>query len=403
MKKSLRYNITIAAVLLIVAALLGYAGAALPEGVVKTAVVEPGQNTEAADASAKAGSADDKQPVSFLPDLSAEESARMSNCANYPLFDYDVKSGYLISRGYDGGHNALVKTSAVTQAASIDLHDQSAADGPSHQEDTTFIYEVMADDCWLGNIQYDAASGTAYGLDIIRNGAMVSVKGGEITELPVNALTYCLDKEGVIYYIDLDTMYLRRYVPGAETSQAVLNIRMDCPFIIDGWVVCVSLDEGNEVWAYALDGSGEVCLAEESASCPIIEGNSLFYLSDGSGCICRKDLETGETTVYETLRTRYTFFLTDRFICLYDGDGESGAVLVDRSRMEIDEKGLYFERLDPLFIAGYCKGDLLAGVQLGEDGSIERFRFRSYGRTPKDFLLEFRDVKNNKEVHYGFI
>ncbi len=389
MKKSLRYNITIAAVMIIVAALLGYAGAALPEGVVKTAVVEPGQNTEAADASVKAGSADDKQPVSFLPDLDSEESARMSNCANYPLFDYDAESGYLISRGYDGGHNALVKTAA----------------GPpdQDQESAAFIYEVMADDCWLGNIQYDAASGTAYGLDIIRNGAMVSVKDGEITELPVNVLTYCLDKEGVIYYIDLDTMYLRRYVPGAETSQAVLNIRMDCPFIIDGWVVCVSLDEGNEVWAYALDGSGEVCLAEESASCPVIEGNSLFYLSDGSGCICRKDLETGETTVYETLRTRYTFFLTDKFICLYDGDGESGAVLVDRSRMEIDEKGLYFERLDPSFIAGYCKGDLLAGVQLGEDGSIERFRFRSYGRTPEDFLLEFRDVKNNKEVHYGFI
>ena len=76
---------------------------------------------------------------------------------------------------------------------------------------------------------------------------------------------------------------------------------------------------------------------------------------------------------------------------------------MDRSRMEIDEKGLYFERLDPLFIAGYCKGDLLAGIQLGEDGSIEKFRFRSYGRTPNDFLLEFRDVKNNKEVHYGFI
>ena len=39
----------------------------------------------------------------------------------------------------------------------------------------------------------------------------------------------CVNSDGVIYYVDSDTMYLRRYVPGAETSQAVLNIRMDYP------------------------------------------------------------------------------------------------------------------------------------------------------------------------------
>ncbi len=335
---------------------VGVAVSAIPESDVKTAYVAETPPAPAA----RADSVKDVYVPGFLPDLSPEESARMSNCANYQLFTEDPETQALIGRAYNHGRNALVKISDVSA-------DPSA--------DTRCTVEVLAEDCWLGSVQYDKASDTVYGLDLFLNGAMVAVKDGEVTELPCEVHTYCLDPDGVIYYVDSDTMYLRRYVPGAETSQAVLNIRMDCPFIIDGHVVCVSLDEGNGIWVYSLDGSYEECLVAESASCPIIEGNRLFYLSDTLGCICMKDLETGETEVYETLKTYYTFFLTDEYICLYDGDGENGAVLVNRGYMkigEVDPLNTFYDayvRLEKSWIIGCANGVRFAGVALTEDGN----------------------------------
>ena len=287
----LKDKLTASAAMLLAAA-LGFGLLAAAEGSVKSVYTAP-----AGPPLIKASAPEPPEPEpAFLPALSSDESVRMSNCANYQLFTEDPSTGDLIGRAYADGVPSLVR-----------IKDPESGE-----------FEILAEGCWLGNIQYDPATETVYGLDVLRNGALVAVTGGEVFELPAEAHTYCLFR-GNIYFIDHDTMFLKlcRFErtengDGVVTADDVLDIRMDCPFVIGDEVVCVSLDEGNSIWAYKLDGSGGVCLAEESASCPVIDGNELFYLSDAKSCICVKDLETGETEVYERLHTLYTFFILSR-------------------------------------------------------------------------------------------
>ena len=274
--------------------------------------------------------------------------------------------------------------------------------------------DVLAYDCWLGNIQYDEESDPVYGLDVLRNGAFVAVKDGFVRELPVAVHTYCLDG-GRVYYVDSDTMTLKSFVyePPAEGSDAdalppielrdELDVRMDCPFITGDWVICVSLDEGNGVWAYKLDGSESVCLVEESSSCPIIDGSRLYYLSDSKGYICMKDLKTGETEEYGTLRTAYTFFLTKNYIALYDGDGEQGPVFVKRDYMRIEDIANgdpIYTRLDKDCVIGFASWthDIYAGVELSDDGSAIK-TFWKRGFWPPSNSIYYLDIEKPNTVY----
>ncbi|MBR0140052.1 MAG: DUF5050 domain-containing protein [Firmicutes bacterium] len=243
-----------------------------------------------------------KGVTSFVPNADLETAQLMSNAVNWANAavdsDYDIYTA-----AYMDDWASLVKN-------------------PMHLTG----YEAVETGLWPHAMQYDRVSDVIYFLGYNDMSDEYELYSYNKKDEPVMIISgvddYCA-ADGMLFYRPSSEAVLYSYDTGTGASTLFMDKGVHSFYPVGGWLVYLDDASGGCVRALDLSGGEDVLLVDDGCSCPIIEGNTLYYLSFEKGCIASRDLATGEYKVYDDLVTDSSFYLAGEYIYFYDCKSQS--------------------------------------------------------------------------------
>ncbi len=248
----------------------------------------------------------------FVPNGDYDLCQDMSNAVNWANAAYDDEYNLYVA-AFSGGEAALAKN-------------------PMHLYD----HEIIETGLWPHAVQFDRENDVLYFVGFDEETGQDDLYRYDGSSEPVkfieNVGDYCA-AGGLFFYVDRnDGLLYSRDLSSGESS-LFMDRHVHGFYPVDGWLVYVDEDGGNNIRAVEIESGVDVLLADDFCNNPVIDGNELYYVSGSKEIICSRDLASGEYTDYDELRTHTGFFMTGDYIYFYDDANDMAPTCVSRGYM----------------------------------------------------------------------